>query len=202
MPRYTLKKDEIFDSESEAEPEIGYVTDTEPELGSDNELSEAASDTDGEFDDGDFAHFCRNLAFLAKQASSGIDKSRRFLRAFAGSPYKYHDPLPPFTEELRGSILQLAEEAESASNGEKESLDWVEDFMMGFPVRSDELENIIEAEIDENRQETLKVLDAPLKVGFACVCCGCTVMQERDPSKPCGKTKFFMDFKKRCSFCR
>jgi hypothetical protein len=129
--------------------------------------------------------FSRKLAVYTSRALNGAEKSRRKLRALVASATGFDEPLAPFTSEVKDAIRQVAELARAAANGDEVALQFVVDF-----IKTDVAEDSIPAETPATSNT------------YACIHCGETVMQMRNPLKPCGRTKYFMDFKQRCSSCR
>jgi hypothetical protein len=173
---------------------------TEADFGVDVDDSDGNSDSNSDRDsDGDLDSsegesdiglmgFCRELSLYAKRAASGDDEARRALRVFVISKYEYDKPLEQFTLRIGSAIGEVAVVAQNAAEGDAESLEFMRRFLEITP------ESDVHSETDETTDETTR--------GFNCTNCGNIVMQERNSNKPCGRTKFFMDFKQCCSSCR
>jgi len=53
---------------------------------------------------------------------------------------------------------------------------------------------------NEEKEEAVSFYEC--STPYHCIVCSEVVTQDRNPDKPCGRTKYLMDFKKRCRRCR
>ena len=79
---------------------------------------------------------------------------------------------------------------------EEETVTSDEDTDSGEEMSSDAASDIG----NEEKEEAVPIYEC--STPYHCIVCSEVVTQDRNPDKPCGRTKYIMDFKKRCRRCR
>ena len=154
--------------------------------------------------------------------------AREWLNALMGLPEDH--VLPPFDDEIAKSLTELASQAFAAAQGNRGSVEFMCDFLAkrgqtetdnneghDETDETDSDEETDETDSDEtdsdetDSDEETDETDSDEEPGdeeqvqqdaFHCIVCYQVVTQERNPNKPCGRTKYLMDFQKRCRGCR
>ena len=186
---------------------------------------ESESDSDSETEPTqiiDRSPLYMSIAKLASKASfRGNDGAREWLKAIMGLPEDH--VLPPFDDEIAKSLTELARQAFAAAQGDPGSVAFMCDFLTKRgQTETDSDEETNEAESDEETDETDSDAcsdsheetdetdsdeepsdeEQVQQDAFHCIVCYQVATQERNPNKPCGRTKYLMDFQKRCRGCR
>jgi len=199
---------------------------TQRYLGNELVSTESESDSDSEAERNDCSSLYLSIAKLASKASfRGNDSAREWLKAIMGLPEDH--VLAPFDDETAKTLTELARQAYAAAQGNRNAIE----FMSGFLAKrgqtetdsdacSDSHEETDETESGEETDETdsdatsheesdeadsdeePREEEQVHQGAFHCIVCYQVVTQERNPNKPCGRTKYLMDFQKRCRDCR
>jgi cobalamin biosynthesis protein CobT len=64
----------------------------------------------------------------------------------------------------------------------------------------EEMSSDAASDIGNEEKEAVPIYEC--STPYHCIVCSEVVTQDRNPDKPCGRTKYIMDFKKRCRRCR
>ena len=84
---------------------------------------------------------------------------------------------------------------ESEGEASEEMMTSDEDTDSGEEMSSDAA-----ADVSNGEQEAVPIYEC--STPYHCIVCSEVVTQDRNPDKPCGRTKYLMDFKKRFRRCR
>ena len=197
---------------------------TQRYLGNELVSTESGSGSDSEAERNDCSPLYLSIAKLASKASfRGNDSAREWLKAIMGLPEDH--VLAPFDDETAKTLTELARQAYAAAQGNRDAIG----FMSGFLAKTETDNNEETDETDgdacsdshEETDETDSETDSDEETdetdsdagsdsheepsdedAFHCIVCYQVVTQERNPNKPCGRTKYLMDFQKRCRGCR
>ena len=88
------------------------------------------------------------------------------------------------------------DETDSDGESDEEMVTSDEDTDSGEEMSSDAASDIG----NEEKEEAVPIYEC--STPYHCIVCSEVVTQDRNPDKPCGRTKYIMDFKKRCRRCR
>ena len=87
------------------------------------------------------------------------------------------------------------DETDSDDESDEETVTSDEDTDSGEEMSSDAA-----SDIGNEEKEAVPIYEC--STPYHCIVCSEVVTQDRNPDKPCGRTKYIMDFKKRCRRCR
>ena len=138
-------------------------------------------------------HYCGNV--LGDPEPTGRDNSSLY-RSIANMAARASVHGNNEVDDDSATEEETSDDETDDDESEEETVTSDEDTDSGEEMSSDAASDIG----NEEKEEAVPIYEC--STPYHCIVCSEVVTQDRNPDKPCGRTKYIMDFKKRCRRCR